>query len=64
FDEFVEWWAEKAESNGGLLYEPKRGRRTPSLLCGFDDTDEDAWPTLWSLRDVDAESALFMEATR
>ncbi|MEU0378141.1 helicase-related protein [Streptomyces cyaneofuscatus] len=64
FDEFVEWWAEKAESNGGLLYEPKRGRRTPSLLCGFEDIGEDAWPTLWSLRDVDAESALFMEATR
>jgi hypothetical protein len=24
----------------------------------------DAWSTLWSLRDVDAESALFMEGTR
>ncbi|MFF3097966.1 helicase-related protein [Streptomyces cyaneofuscatus] len=64
FDEFVAWWAGEAEINGGLLYEPKRGRRTPSLLCGFDDADEAAWPTLWSLRDVDAESALFMEATR
>ncbi|GAA3484320.1 helicase-related protein [Streptomyces yanii] len=64
FDEFVDWWEAAAAANGGLLYEPKRGRRTPSLLCGFDDENEDAWPTLWSLRDVDAESALFMEATR
>lgn len=64
FDEFVDRWAEKAEINGGLLYEPKRGKRTPSLLCGFDDVAPDTWPTLWSLRDVDAESALFMEATR
>ncbi|MFJ4961400.1 helicase-related protein [Streptomyces sp. NPDC088729] len=65
YDEFVDWWSHLAESRGGLLYEPKRGRRTPSLLRAFDDeTDENAWPTLWSLRDVDAESGLFMEATR
>ncbi|MFF2716656.1 helicase-related protein [Streptomyces sp. NPDC058011] len=64
FDEFVELWVEMAESNGGLLYEPPPGRKTPSLLCGFDDVDRNAWPTVWSLRDVDAESALFMEATR
>ncbi|MFJ6851421.1 helicase-related protein [Streptomyces sp. NPDC091271] len=65
YDEFVQWWSDLAESQGGLLYEPKRGRRTPSLLCGFDDDpDENAWQTLWSLRDVDAESGLFMEATR
>ncbi|MER7698468.1 helicase-related protein [Streptomyces sp. NPDC096095] len=65
YDEFVEWWSDLAASRGGLLYEPKRGRRTPSLLCGFDDDpDGNAWQTLWSLRDVDAESGLFMEATR
>jgi hypothetical protein len=66
YDEFVQWWSDLAESRGGLLYEPKRGRRTPSLLCGFDDDapDANAWQTLWSLRDVDAESGLFMEATR
>ncbi|MFC9200285.1 helicase-related protein [[Kitasatospora] papulosa] len=66
YDEFVEWWSDLATSRGGLLYEPMRGRRTPSLLCGFDDVaaEEDAWQTLWSLRDVDAESGLFMEATR
>ncbi|MFD5113796.1 helicase-related protein [Streptomyces sp. NPDC058391] len=65
FDEFIDWWSQEAEIHGGLTYEPKRGRKTPSLLCSFDDEKNDeAWPTLWSLRDVDAESALFMEASR
>lgn len=66
FDEFVEWWQQKAEAHGGLLYEPRRGNPTPALLRPFDDESEgsDAWSTLWSLRDVDAESALFMEASR
>ncbi|WP_030612562.1 helicase-related protein [Streptomyces sclerotialus] len=66
FDEFVDWWYEEAEAHGGLYYEPKRGRSAPSLLKPYNDALEDveAWETLWSLRDVDAESALFMEASR
>ena len=66
FDEFVDWWCDEADTHGGLLFEPRRGSRTPSLLKAYDDESEDAeaWPTLWSLRDVDAESALFMEASR
>ncbi|MFD7276865.1 helicase-related protein [Streptomyces sp. NPDC059862] len=66
FDEFVDWWCDEAELHSGLLFEPQRGKRTPSLLKSYDDESEDAeaWPTLWSLRDVDAESALFMEASR
>ncbi|MFE3162765.1 helicase-related protein [Streptomyces sp. NPDC059224] len=66
FDEFVEWWCEEADIHSGLLFEPQRGRRTPSLLKAYDDESEDvdAWSTLWSLRDVDAETALFMEGTR
>lgn len=65
FDEFVDWWAGEAEAQGGLYYEPVRGKRFPSLLCSYDDELNDAaWPTLWSLRDVDAETALFMEASR
>ncbi|WP_328721474.1 helicase-related protein [Streptomyces sp. NBC_00247] len=63
-EEFLDLWEDDAEKLGGLLYEPKRGNRLPSLLQSFDDTRGDAWPTLWSLRDVDAESGLFMEATR
>ncbi|MET8214974.1 helicase-related protein [Streptomyces hirsutus] len=66
FDEFLDWWKAMASGHGGLLYEPRRGSPTPSLLKPFDDesTDTDSWPTLWSLRDVDAESALFLEASR
>ncbi|MER5840926.1 helicase-related protein [Streptomyces prasinus] len=66
FDEFVDWWCEEADVHSALLFEPKRGNRTPSLLKSYDDESEDAeaWRTLWSLRDVDAESALFMEASR
>ncbi|CAM5669297.1 hypothetical protein SVIOM342S_06266 [Streptomyces violaceorubidus] len=66
FDEFVEWWCQEADVHGGLLFEPKRGSRAPSILKSYDDESEDreAWRTLWSLRDVDAESALFMEGNR
>ncbi|GGS16754.1 helicase-related protein [Streptomyces griseoviridis] len=66
FDEFVEWWLDEADIHNGLLFEPERGNRTPSLLKAYDDEAEaaEAWPTLWSLRDVDAESALFMEGNR
>lgn len=66
FDEFIDWWRQMAEGHGGLLYEPVRGNPTPALLKPYDDEspDNDAWSTLWSLRDVDAESALFLEASR
>ncbi|GAA3914198.1 hypothetical protein GCM10022244_25070 [Streptomyces gulbargensis] len=66
FDEFVDQWCDEADVYGSLLFEPKRGDRTPSLLKSYDDESRDtkALPTLWSLRDVDAESALFMEASR
>ncbi|GHD99486.1 helicase-related protein [Streptomyces alanosinicus] len=66
FDEFVDWWQEMADGHGGLLYEPVHGNLTPALLKPYDDESEDnrAWSTLWSLRDVDAESALFLEASR
>jgi hypothetical protein len=66
FDEFVEWWRKEASNHSGLLFEPKRGNRSPSLLKPYDDESEavGAYPTLWSLRDVDAETALFMEGTR
>ncbi|MFF7183779.1 helicase-related protein [Streptomyces sp. NPDC008222] len=66
FDEFIDWWRRAADAYGELLYAPVRGNRTPALLKSFDDESEDpkAWSTLWSLRDVDAESALFLEATR
>jgi hypothetical protein len=66
FEEFLTWWLKEAGNHSGLLFEPERGSRAPALLKAFDDESDGpgAWPTLWSLRDVDAESALFMEGTR
>lgn len=31
FDEFVDWWCVEADLHGGLLFEPRRGKRT--LRC-------------------------------
>lgn len=68
FDNFIELWQEAALSNPTLRYEAKRGSSTPALLDGFDAAEQaenfTAWPTLWSLRDVDAESTLFLEHNR
>lgn len=62
FDEVVEWWRELAADKPNLVYRAKRGSKTPALLSGFDDDDPEAGiATLWSLRDVDAESTLFLE---
>jgi hypothetical protein len=62
FDHFVETWRIEAEENPGLVYKAERGNQV-ALLKGFDTTDDDApgYDTLWSLRDVDAESSLFLE---
>ncbi|MFI8997904.1 helicase-related protein [Streptomyces sp. NPDC053542] len=63
FDEFVHWWLDLAADRPTLKYKARRGSHEPALLTGFDDEDPDAtgWSTLWSLRDVDAESTLFLE---
>ncbi|WP_436791630.1 helicase-related protein [Yinghuangia sp. YIM S10712] len=60
FDQFIEDWRNMAAANASLLYSDKRRQ---ALLADFDD-DSSApvgWPTLRSLRDVDAESSLFLE---
>ncbi|SED32542.1 helicase-related protein [Rhodococcus koreensis] len=65
-ENFVEWWRTEAEDNPDLVYEAKRGSRQRALLSGFDDDSNDGagWSTLWSLRDVDAESTLFYEKNK
>ncbi|WP_439664093.1 helicase-related protein [Lentzea sp. HUAS TT2] len=67
-DDIVNWWCRLAEQNPDLVYEAKpagyRQRRDPdaALLRNFDDDDlDDAFDTLWSLRDVDATSNLYLE---
>lgn len=63
---FIDWWLEEASAYPNLCYETKRGSSRRALLAGFDDESENAtgWGTLWSLRDVDAESTLFLEPNR
>lgn len=64
--EFVDWWMQEARDYPDLCYEAKRGSSRRALLAGFDaGTDEvTGWETLWSLRDVDAESTLFLGNNR
>lgn len=63
---FIEWWLEEARDYPRLCYQAKRGTSHRALLAGFDDDSDLAtgWGTLWSLRDVDAESTLFLEHNR
>ncbi|WP_414944804.1 helicase-related protein [Amycolatopsis sp. cmx-11-32] len=63
FDDFIAWWREEADAEPDLVYEAKRGSQDPALLKGFDRNNDGTggWDTLWSLRDVDAESTLFLE---
>lgn len=59
-DEIIDWWSALAEEKSGLVYEAK-SRQPDALLGTFDDPPGfERLPTLWSLRDVDAESALFL----
>lgn len=66
-DDFLDWWCDQAEDHPELRYRAKKG--SPALLAGFGDEidgdeygDEQGWPTPWSLRDVDADSTLFLKA--
>ncbi|MET8156725.1 helicase-related protein [Sphaerisporangium sp. NPDC005289] len=68
-NELISHWGDLADGNPDLVYEAKpRFKRSEmrnadeALLCTFTDTDlTEALPTLWSLRDVDAESDLYLE---
>ncbi|PJE99197.1 DNA helicase [Streptomyces carminius] len=67
---FIDDWNRLAEENGGLLYEapysyspnPDRHPDTALLRTHADLDLEEAYPTLWSLRDVDVESDLYLES--
>lgn len=68
-DDIIDIWLDLAQGNPDLVYEAKRtfkrgDRRPPdiALLRSHSDEDlDDAFPTLWSLRDVDVESDLYLE---
>lgn len=62
-ERFVRRWMQDADEYPGLVYRSGRNSRSAALLGNFDDPgDAYGTPTLWSLRDVDAESTLFLEA--
>ncbi|RSD22179.1 helicase-related protein [Amycolatopsis eburnea] len=66
-DDIIAHWTDMATENPNLVYEapstPGRKRdASAALLRSFTDDDlEEALDTLWSLRDVDAESDLYLE---
>lgn len=68
-NDLIEDWLELADENPKLVYEAKprfkrSERRDPdeALLRTYTDSDlKKAIPTLWSLRDVDAECDLYLE---
>ncbi|WP_280459710.1 helicase-related protein [Nocardia carnea] len=56
----IRWWSETAEEKPELVYDAGRSRKD-ALLGIFGEAEElERLDTLWSLRDVDAESALFL----
>lgn len=70
-DHFIGDWRQLATANPGLVYEAKaRNQWRPqpraedtALLCTYTDDDlHSAWPTMWSLRDVDVEADLYLES--
>ncbi|MFI0718476.1 helicase-related protein [Streptomyces sp. NPDC021224] len=64
FDEFVAWWRQAAADDPNLLYETHARSGRYAVLSAFDNDLPEArqgWPTLWSLRDVDASSTFFLE---
>jgi hypothetical protein len=71
-DFLIDEWTKMAENNPALVYQakprPKYQRSEPrpqnaALLRSHSDEDlTDAFPTLWSLRNVDVESDLYLES--
>jgi hypothetical protein len=63
-DEIIHQWREAAEADPGLVYGTYR---QPGLLVDagrWDDSDDqiaDSFATLWSLRDVDVESTIYLD---
>ena len=57
----IDDWESKAEGGSSLFFNNPRVTES-SLLRSADDFDaDDGFPTLWSLRDVDAESHLYLD---
>ncbi|HEX5593597.1 MAG TPA: helicase-related protein [Solirubrobacterales bacterium] len=61
----VESWLAMAEAHPDLVYRSRKGTETPLLISAAPDQESgESFPTMWSLRDVDAESNLFFARRR
>lgn len=60
--ELIDNWAARANECGTLVFRERKGSPQSLLSVAGDDAHEDAesLPTLWSLRDVDQESNLYL----
>lgn len=56
----IDEWKRRATESPGLKFRGY-GSLEPSLLISADDFEGEGFPTLWSLRDVDSESSLYLE---
>jgi hypothetical protein len=64
-DLIIDRWVGWAEEDPKLRYESPSGKEPALLTAAAPDIDhQGAYPTMWSLRDVDVESNLFWRASR
>ncbi len=64
-DRIVERWCGLAEEHPGLVYSSSAGTETALLTAAAPELESGgSFPTMWSLRDVDAESNLFFPRKR
>lgn len=61
-DEFIDTWQRRADEDKKLVYADRREPRHALLIEAAEDTGDlpDVMPTLWSLRDVDRTSNLYL----
>lgn len=61
-DEFIDTWQRRANEDKKLVYADRREPRHALLIEAAEDTGDlpDVMPTLWSLRDVDRTSNLYL----
>lgn len=61
-EQFVDTWMRRSESDGGLSYFDREHPERSLLIEAAQDVQDlpDVMPTLWSLRDVDRTSNLFL----
>lgn len=61
-DEIIDEWVRRAQHDPDLVYESRNERSSPLMTAAAPEAEaEKGFATMWSLRDVDAESNLYWE---